>query len=401
VNTKPLIAQWVQTNLPNMTVYTFTISPNGYLFAGTENGVYRSTDSGINWTATPLTGHRVFALAASDTNLFASANGFYRSTDYGTSWVRPINGVSGYALAISLNNFGGTNLYTGNGYGVFLSIDNGTTWTQILDPSSWTLSLAISEDSTKGTTIFAGVGSEYVADGRVYQSSDNGATWSYTEMGTHMITSLAVSSNGSGSANIFAGAWFEGVSLSTDYGANWVWVNLGLTNTAINALAVCDTNIFAGSCGEGVFLSTNNAANWTSVNSGLPNYSLIKSLVVFDNYLFAGIVNGGVWRRPLSEMITSVGGSSDGLVTNFALEQNFPNPFNPSTTIRYSIPISEFVTLKVYDVLGNEVATLVNEEKPVGTYEVEFSSERLSSGIYYYELRAGQFTQTRKMIILK
>ena len=85
----------------------------------------------------------------------------------------------------------------------------------------------------------------------------------------------------------------------------------------------------------------------------------------------------------------------------FQLEQNYPNPFNPSTKISYSIPQEGDVTLKIYDVLGNEVATLVNEEKPAGVYEVEFNAGNLSSGIYLYKLTAGNFIQTRKMILIK
>ena len=94
------------------------------------------------------------------------------------------------------------------------------------------------------------------------------------------------------------------------------------------------------------------------------------------------------------------------LPEQFSLEQNYPNPFNPSTTIKYSIPASEFVTLKIYDVLGNEVASLVNEEKPAGTYEVEFNShsdegQNLSSGFYFYKMQAGSYTQTKKLILMK
>lgn len=85
----------------------------------------------------------------------------------------------------------------------------------------------------------------------------------------------------------------------------------------------------------------------------------------------------------------------------FVLQQNYPNPFNPSTTIKYSIPTSEFVTLKVYDILGNEIATLVDEEKPAGSYEVNFQASNLSSGIYFYALQAGSYTQTKKMILMK
>jgi len=83
------------------------------------------------------------------------------------------------------------------------------------------------------------------------------------------------------------------------------------------------------------------------------------------------------------------------------LFQNYPNPFNPSTRIQYTLSSTKFVTLKVYDVLGNEVATLVNDEVPSGSYEIDFNSDGLTSGIYFYKLTAGNFVQTRKMILLK
>ena len=86
---------------------------------------------------------------------------------------------------------------------------------------------------------------------------------------------------------------------------------------------------------------------------------------------------------------------------SYSLEQNYPNPFNPTTTIRFTISDLRFTILKVYDVLGNEVATLVNEEKPAGTYEVEFTAIDLPSGIYFYRLQASNFIKTKKMILLK
>ena len=102
----------------------------------------------------------------------------------------------------------------------------------------------------------------------------------------------------------------------------------------------------------------------------------------------------------LTDQIVTVA-NDESIPNNFILEQNYPNPFNPSTTIMYSIPNSEFVTLKIYDVLGNELATLVNEEKPAGNYEVDFNAAGFSSGIYFYKLQAGNFVQTKKMILLK
>ena len=87
--------------------------------------------------------------------------------------------------------------------------------------------------------------------------------------------------------------------------------------------------------------------------------------------------------------------------TKFVLYQNYPNPFNPSTKIRYAVGSREFVNLKAFDVLGNEVATLVNEEKPTGTYEVKWNAAVLPSGVYFYQLKAGSLVETKKMIFLK
>lgn len=85
----------------------------------------------------------------------------------------------------------------------------------------------------------------------------------------------------------------------------------------------------------------------------------------------------------------------------YFLSQNYPNPFNPSTKIAYEIPFQEVVKLRVYDILGNMVTTLINQEKPAGSYEVEFNTSSLSSGIYFYTLQAGNFMETRKMVFLK
>jgi hypothetical protein len=85
----------------------------------------------------------------------------------------------------------------------------------------------------------------------------------------------------------------------------------------------------------------------------------------------------------------------------FTLDQNFPNPFNPNTLIKYSIPKSSQVSLKIFNTLGQEMETLVNEEKQVGTYEVNWNASNLQSGVYFYRLQAGSFVQTRKMILLK
>ncbi len=88
-------------------------------------------------------------------------------------------------------------------------------------------------------------------------------------------------------------------------------------------------------------------------------------------------------------------------VTDYTLNQNYPNPFNPATIISFSLPHSEFVTLKVYDILGSEIATLINDYRDSGNYKLTFNPTGLSSGIYFYKLQAGDFTGTKKMIYLR
>ncbi len=104
---------------------------------------------------------------------------------------------------------------------------------------------------------------------------------------------------------------------------------------------------------------------------------------------------------PFIVVVTGVEDELSTLPKQYALEQNYPNPFNPTTSINYQIPELSFVTLKVYDVLGSEVTTLVNEEKPIGNYEIEFNTKGLPSGIYFYRLQAGDFIQTKKMVLLR
>ncbi|MBP1682890.1 MAG: 5'-Nucleotidase domain protein, partial [Ignavibacteriaceae bacterium] len=91
----------------------------------------------------------------------------------------------------------------------------------------------------------------------------------------------------------------------------------------------------------------------------------------------------------------------EGTPENYSLDQNYPNPFNPSTTIKFRIPESSFVSLRVYNVLGKEVATLVSEEMNAGSYEVNFQASNLSSGVYFYKLETGNFVKTNKMILMK
>jgi hypothetical protein len=187
--------------------------------------------------------------------------------------------------------------------------------------------------------------------------------------------------------------------LSTDNGTSWSQVNTGMTNSSLHALIVSGTNLFAATEG-GVFLSTNNGTSWTAVNTGLTDI-YVCALAVSGTNLFAGTAADGVWRRPLLEMITSVEGLSTDLPTHFSLDQNYPNPFNPSTTVSFSLPSKSFVSLKVFAALGREVSILVSEELPAGKYARQWNAMGLPSGVYFYRIVAGSWTETKKLLLLR
>ena len=99
--------------------------------------------------------------------------------------------------------------------------------------------------------------------------------------------------------------------------------------------------------------------------------------------------------------ITDVKDFSESLISNYVLYNNYPNPFNPNTSIEYAIPSNGFVSLIVYNMLGREISKLVNEQKSAGKYKVDFNAENLSSGIYFYKIKSGSFNQVKKMLLLK
>jgi hypothetical protein len=124
------------------------------------------------------------------------------------------------------------------------------------------------------------------------------------------------------------------------------------------------------------------------------------SAFAFDSsgYLFAGTSGGSLFRT--TQSTTSIR-EERRLPETFALHQNFPNPFNPTTTIQYALPTGSLVSLQVFDILGREVATLVNEFKNAGEHQVQFNASGLGSGVFFYRLQAGRFIETKRMMLVK
>ena len=147
-------------------------------------------------------------------------------------------------------------------------------------------------------------------------------------------------------------------------------------------------------------MSTDNGVSWVQKNQGFDFTPLVHSLLITNNYIFAGANLLPVMRRPLSE-IMGVQNISTETPSKYSLSQNYPNPFNPMCNVQFSMRNAGNVRLVVYDVQGREVQTLVNEKLSAGTYEVKFDGSMLNSGVYFYKLSTDGFTETKKMLMIK
>ena len=248
------------------------------------------------------------------------------------------------------------------------------------------------------TNLFAGT-----QGGGVFLTTNNGTNWNAVNNGITgngmYVYSLAVMGT-----NLFAGTSI-GIYLSTNNGTSWAEVNNGLSGGSVYAFAVSGTNIFAATQvfdypTGGIFLSTNNGTSWIQKNQGISVVPTVRTMLITNNYIFSGIDENSVWRRAYTDII-GIKNISTEVPSGFSLSQNYPNPFNPVTNLEFGISDLGFVTLKVYDLLGKEVSTLVNEKLNPGTYRVEFNAGSLTSGVYFYRLSTGDFSDTKRMILIK
>ena len=123
-------------------------------------------------------------------------------------------------------------------------------------------------------------------------------------------------------------------------------------------------------------------------------------LTINNNFLYAGTSCKSVWKRSLQDII-GIENINKEIPAQYYLSQNYPNPFNPTTKIDYAIPKNGFVTLKIFDVLGREIKTLISENKNAGFYSVDFNGADFQSGFYFYKLESNGFSDVKKMILIK
>jgi photosystem II stability/assembly factor-like uncharacterized protein len=389
----PISAQWIKAeNSINSGIAT--LWNNGtILFAGTSTGVYISSNGGVNWKQSNsglLDGVSVYCYEQKGINIFAgTSDGLFRSSDEGNSWKDVSGTISIRLIQAFLVN--GQQIYAGTrDGGLWLSTDEGSNWKEY----DYGLNNPAIESLCKiGTILIAGT--EWSG---AFISRDNGSSWDNSSLGMppkSVVHSLFVYGS-----TVFAGILNRGIYRSKDNGSTWSLLTNGLPMSVHASSFLSSGNYLFAATPAGVFVSADNGDNWKNANIGIPPNTGVSSLAIVSNNMFAAVDIGAVYKRPLSELLTDVKNDVT-VLKEFLLKQNYPNPFNPSTKINFELPKSTFVLLRVFDLLGREIATLMNKEFSAGHHEVSFDGSNLPSGIYVYRIQAGEYTSVKKMILMK
>ncbi|MBK9098256.1 MAG: T9SS type A sorting domain-containing protein [bacterium] len=402
-------------------------NPLAYYGGTQDNGTNRTQNGGLdNWDH--IYGGDGFYVIVDFTNpniIFAESQfgSLGKSTDGGSDFNSATNGINSneptnWSTPVVMDPNNNNILYYGTNY-LYRTTNSAGNWTkispQLTDYNGGRLGTltTIAVAPSNSNVIYVGTD-----DAHVWVSSDNGSNWNEISDGLPLrwVTRVAVDPTDENIVYVtFNGLKWKDpqphVFRSTDKGTTWSDISSNLPDAPVNAFAIDPVEpnrLYLGS-DVGMYVSFNSGQSWWVLGEGLPVLPIgdIK-IHPTTRDLIAGTYGRSMYKIDLDLVVTGID-FSEQVVSDFILEQNYPNPFNPSTKIKYTIPNviamgtkqSQSVTIKVYDILGSEVATLVNEEKSSGTYEVDFNATGLTSGVYFYTLNAGEIVQTKKMILIR
>ncbi len=417
----PLPAQtfWERAGLADSNVTSLNVNHSGKMVAGVNfSRMYVSSDSGTTWANIPGPSNLMVQLTALDEEgtIYVgdqdAPHGLQRTTDNGAHWTSIIDTTALGCNTVGIGPFGdvfATFQQMANVNLLYHSTDHGDTWT--VD------TVAFGVESVPAATppmypfdsqnhIFTFGRTGFIDE--VYRSIDSGTTWTMASAGLPPsdFRTLCISSD---TTLYVSGTYTPGIGStyrSTNDGKSWVPCDTtGLPAFTMFSQLVTDlkNNVYGidgGGSGAGVYRSTDAGHTWSDVTAGLNSSGLRYSLVTSPSGALFCATQVGLYKS--TQALTSVR-SGYPVPSEVFLAQNYPNPFNPSTVIHYSIPVETYncTSLRVYDILGREVAVLVNERKAPGNYEVKFDGSRLTSGMYFYQLRAGDFVETKRLLLLK
>lgn len=384
--------EWQHTGLTGRYINSVYVDHLNRVYAATwgDSVFFMSSDDGATWqtlrspraNASTHSGPAMLAVNPLG-HLFCANNAFglHRTEDGGSTWSSNLTPEACASIAVAPwgDLFAGLT-YSGIGK-VFHSTDNGTSWTWVLLPDAPGFATLGYKFNSAGD-VFA----ETIAG--VYRSTDSGATWA--RMSTGYVRSLAVLPND-------AMVTCNNLSYSTNRGETWTSVTpSGIPmQEHLETLVAGPDGVLYGQTDYNVYQSIDLGATWTSTGSGLQ--SALKLAASSNGFLYAGTYQG-VFKRSLT---ASTGTEAPHHPGAFVLQQNYPNPFNPTTRIAYTIPNRERVSVQIMDVLGREIATLVDGTQDAGEHLAEWNPVGLPSGLYFYRLQAGAYSQTKKAMLMK
>ncbi len=387
--------EYVGTFETHEIMWVITRDKDGNLISGTFGGkIYRSVDEGLTWTVlnSGMNVGYIWSIKVNSVSgeIFASTErGIYHSVDNGATWtVFALANKDVRALLLDETNHA---MYAGIwGEGISKSVDGGTTWVAKNEGLIFTAVNTLAMNSNN--EIFVGT-----FGGGIFKSVDFAENWTKLNVGYDHIWSIGINT----SNEIFAATYGGGMYYSADDGATFTRQN-AVNAEFIYAVTIDGGNVFASAWNGGIYLySTGTENSWSQL--GMVGFG-ISSIMVDKGVLYAGTSDGKLYKN--INPVTGVNETGNSLNYSFNLEQNYPNPFNPSTIIKYSVAEVTNVKLTVYDILGREVVTLVNNNLQPGAYTMVWNAtdkfgKKVASGIYFYSLEAGKFNKTNKMMLMK
>lgn len=387
---------WIKVaEIDSTDVYSI-IDHNGALYAVTNDEIFKSSDTGETWQPTiskpnvPGIFQTLYS-HGSYVYLGTHGDGVFRSSNGGQNWQSLSTGLSGTANNIAGFTALGDSLYAGtDGNGVYvLNLQNPTAWSAF---NSGLFQFGVNSIAASGNNIVASVG--YYLFVRPRTASQ----WADVQLDSSGIQRFTYKTLALGQY-LYAGT-DNGVYRGTLDAQNWQRVDIAaFPNRDILALTAHGSRLLAGLWFSGqhwIFSTDNMGATW---DFRAHEFADIWDLFVSGDRLWAGR-SDGLWYYDM-DVWTGIEEPVSNVLSGYRLGQNYPNPFNPSTTISYTLPKAGYVEIKIYDIRGAEILTLLNEFKNAGTYTVEFDAGTLAGGLYIYKIRAGSYGAAKKMILVK
>ena len=385
--------------------------------AGEDGTIIHTSDGGDSWivqnSTVPSFIVDVFFInenlgwALAFRNVFPFGTIILKTTNSGNTWIAE-DYPDDNAFMNTIFFFDSLNGWVGGTY-IAGTTNGGVTWVEADVDSSMISGLPVFNFNFYNKQFGYACGGYLDLAGVIWRTTNYGESWSATGVSPDQIFDLYIidSLNAIALSGDPEGFFGTGNINTADAGTNWTYDEMSLSGLSFAIDFRTESEAWAAS-GYKFLITSDSGVNWE--NKETPDSAIIFDLTFIDSQNGFAVGEGGVILKYIPGPADVYNTGNEVTPSNIILYQNFPNPFNPSTIIKFTIPQNERremqdVRLKVYDVLGNKVAALVNEEMLAGTYEIEFnpasSIQKPVSGIYFYQLRAGNFIKTKKMVYLK